>query len=268
MDKISDHNNTVTYTTEGKGFPIVLIHGFCEDSHMWDEFKIDLIEENFKVITIDLPGFGHSTPSDSPSIEGYAQAALKVIDQLKIEKCILIGHSMGGYTALAIAQLRPDLMAGMGLFHSHPFADSAEKKEARKKQIDFIERHGHQLYVKQLIPKLFPKRHAMSSPFDLDKLIHRAARFPQKGITDALIAMMNRPDRSDVLKTIKCPVAFIVGHEDTVIPSELSLKQLPLPNTASVHILENIGHMGMFESRRPLQLIVRQFVNFCLAMVK
>ncbi len=263
MKEFKSKNNTVAYTVEGRGFPIVLIHGFCEDSRMWDDFKVDLIEEKFKVIAIDLPGFGHSSVIEEPSIENYAKAVLEILDELNIDSCIVVGHSMGGYTALALADMRPDILQGLGLFHTHPYADSAEKKEARFKQIEFIGKYGHQLYVKQLIPKLFPKRHVLSSPFDLDKLIHRAARFPEQGITGALTAMANRQDRSQCLQEINCPVLFIIGQEDDIVPIELSLKQLPLPAISSVHILKDVGHMGMFESKRTTQLIVRRFIDFC-----
>ncbi len=264
MKQLKSEGNTIVYSVEGSGFPIVLVHGFCEDSRMWDDFKQDLIEEKFKVIAVDLPGFGLSSVIEEPSVEAYAKAVLKVIEVLKIDACILIGHSMGGYTALAAAAIKPEILAGLGLFHSHPYEDSKEKKSARLKQIDFIKKYGHQLYVKQLIPKLFPKRHVLSSPFDIDKLVHRAARFPEEGIIGGLKAMANRPDRSEVLKNIKCPVLFIVGEKDNAIPKELSQKQLALPAIAKVHVLENVGHMAMFECKRPTQLMVRRFVNFCL----
>ena len=264
MKQVKSKGKTIAYSVEGKGFPIVFIHGFCADSHMWDEFKQDLLEEKFKVIAIDLPGFGQSSVVSDPSINIYAEATIKVIEKLKIDSCILIGHSMGGYTALAVAEMRPELLLGLGLFHSHPFEDSMEKKSARIKQVGFIKKYGHQLYVKQLVPKLFPKRHVLSSPFDIDKLVHRAARFPEEGITGALKAMAIRPDRSTILKNIKCPVLFIVGEEDTVIPEELSQKQLALPAVAKVHVLEGVGHMAMIERKRPVQLMVRRFVDFCL----
>jgi len=82
MEKINHNDRVIAYKVEGKGYPIVLIHGFCEDSRMWDEFKLDLIEEQFKVITIDLPGFGLSSPSEKPSIEVYAKAVIKLVDVL------------------------------------------------------------------------------------------------------------------------------------------------------------------------------------------
>lgn len=257
----------MAYQVEGKGEPVVLLHGFCEDSRVWEDFKQDLLEEHFRVITIDLPGYGQSTPLASVSIAGYAEGVLAVLDQLKLSQVVLIGHSMGGYTALAIAEQRPELLRGLGLFHSHPYADAEDKKAARRKQIAFIDRQGHFLFVKQLVPKLFAQRYAKSHPFEVDKLIHRAVRYPVEGITGGLEAMANRPDRSAVLTTIQCPVLFIVGQEDAAVPEAFSTQQLALPQLASIHILPKVGHMGMLESTRSTQLMVRQFADFCVQHV-
>lgn len=264
MKTISFRDAKVAYQIEGKGFPVVLIHGFCSDNRIWEDFKQDLLEENYKVVTIDLPGFGASDVVQPVSIRYYAEAVLAVLDERKLGEVILIGHSMGGYTALAIAELAPERLKGVGLFHSQPYADSDEKKEGRAKQISFIRRQGHQLYVKQLIPKLFPAKYGLSYPFDLDKLIHRAARYQAEGIIAGLEAMANREDRAAVLSEISCPVLFIVGGEDTAVPPEASRKQLALPAVAEIHVLEKVGHMGMIEASRQTQLMVRQFVAFCL----
>ncbi len=264
MKTLSFRNAKVAYEVEGKGTPIVLLHGFCEAHQVWEDFKQDLLEENYRVVTIDLPGFGQSEVVRPASIQYYAEAVLAVLDEKKLKQVILVGHSMGGYTALALAELAPERLLGLGLFHSHPYADSAAKQEARKKQVDFIHRQGHQLYVKQLVPKLFPTKYGLSHPFDLDKLIHRAARYQADGIMAGLEAMANRPDRTEVLKQARVPVLFIVGEEDTAVHPEASRDQLSLPAVAQIHILENVGHMGMIEARRKTQLMVRQFVEFCL----
>lgn len=252
----------VAYNVEGKGFPVVLLHGFCEDSRMWEDFKVDLLEESYRVITVDFPGFGHSAPVPAPSIEYYARAVAHVLALRGVERTVVVGHSMGGYVALALAELVPERLAGLGMFHSHPYADTPDKREARMKQVDFVRRYGHALYVKQLFPKLFAPAFAQSNPFTVDKFIHRAARYPPEGIIGGLQAMAQRPDRSHVLAEFPHPVLFIVGAEDEAIPAEASQQQLALPAVSSIHWLPKVGHQGMVESKRATQLIVRQFVDF------
>ncbi|GJM31620.1 MAG: alpha/beta hydrolase [Saprospiraceae bacterium] len=257
-------NKTIAYTHQGKGTAVVFLHGFCADSSVWDEFKPDLLEENCQVICIDLPGSGKSEVIPALPIEGMAEAVHAVVQELHLEKFILIGHSMGGYVSLAYAAKHPERLLGLGMFHSQPYPDTPEKKETRKKSIEFIGRQGHILYVKQLIPDLFPPVFVRSNAFLIEKLTFRATRFPQAGIVNALQAMKDRPDQSEVLANIQVPVLFIIGGQDTAIPAEASMEQTHLPTIATIHILEKVGHMGQFEAKKATQGMVRHFVEFCL----
>ncbi len=263
MKSANYEGKTIAYDANGKGPAIVLLHGFGEDRTVWEEFQTDLLEENLRVVRIDLPGFGQSEVLPEVSIETMAEAVNAVVDQLQLDRFILIGHSMGGYVALAYGEKYGEKLAGLGLFHSHPYADSDKKKQDRRRSVNFINRQGHVIYLKQLFPNLFADHFARSNAFLVDKLIYRAAHFPSEGITGALNAMMNRPDRSEVLSAIACPVLFIIGKEDSVIAPEKSIEPTHLPAQASIHILEKVGHMGMFEAPKKTQRIVRQFAYFC-----
>lgn len=252
----------IAYTSEGRGEPVVLVHGFCEDSYVWDEFRHDLLEEQYRVIRIDLPGFGQSIAGPR-TVEGYAQAVEAVLQHLNLGRVTFVGHSLGGYVGLALAELFPDRLRGLGLFHSHPYADSGDKRANREKSIDFIERQGHWLFVKQLMPNLFSERYAASHPFLIDKLTFRASRAPGQGIINALRAMADRPDRSEVLRSFPRPVLFLVGLQDKAVPPAALDEQLALPAIADIHVFESVAHMGMFEATRPCQLALRRFIDFC-----
>ena len=264
MKKITFQDKAIAYDTVGKGAAVLLIHGFCEDSRMWEDFSQDLVEEKYKVITIDLPGFGQSDVWSDVSIADMAEAVHAVLQELKQEKVILIGHSMGGYVGLAFAEKHSEMLAGLGLFHSHPYADSDDKKEGRQKGIGFIRRQGSALYVKQLIPALFAPDFVNSNAFLIEKLTFRASKYDAEGIIAALQAMKDRPDRSAVLSSISCPVLFIVGKKDQAVPVDKSIEQTHLPAISSIHIMEKVGHMGMFEATKHTQLFVRKFIAFCL----
>lgn len=263
MKHIDYQGHRIGYHTKGKGPAVVFLHGFCEDSRIWEDFKLDLIEEKYRVIVIDLPGFGQSDVIENISIAEMADAVFAVLDSLKLSEVVLIGHSMGGYVSLAFAEKYPDRLLGLGMFHSQAMDDSDEKKANRQKSIDFIRRQGSALYVKQTIPGLFAPNYINSNTFLIEKLSFRASQYAAEGITAALAAMKNRPDRSEVLQQINCPVLFIIGKLDGAIPWENSMAQTHLPAKADIHILEKVGHMGMFEASRQTQSIVRQFVQFC-----
>lgn len=264
MKYLDYQNGQLAYSSKGRGKIVVFLHGFCEDSSVWDEFKKDLVEEKYRVVCVDLPGFGQSDPIVPFSISDMADAVAELLEHLSISECTLIGHSMGGYVGLAFAKKYPHLLNGLGLFHSHPYADPPEKKEGRQKGIDFIERQGHVLYVKQLIPKLFAPKFVNSNAFLVDKLIYKASKYQASGIINGLVAMKDRPDQSSVLQNIEVPVLFIIGELDEAIPSEFSMEQTHLADEASIHNLEKVAHMGMFEARKQTQLIIRKFVAHCL----
>lgn len=265
MSFITINDRKIAYQLAGKGETVVLLHGFCEDRMIWTDIEEELHRYNFRTLSIDLPGFGNSDllPQVSTRIEDYATAVLSVLQHLKLANYYLLGHSMGGYVALAIAEIYPELVRGLGLIHSHPYQDSDEKKSDRQKQIQFIEKHGHLLYIKQLIPKFFTARFSSSNPFTLDTLIHSASGINQRAITDALTAMISRNDRSAVLQNISVPVLFIIGKEDVTIPSHASLSQILLPEICSIYLLDKVAHMAMFEAPRQTQLIIRNYLVYC-----
>lgn len=267
MKKLTFQDTAIAYDTVGKGAAVVLLHGFCEDSRMWEDFSQDLVEEKYRVITIDLPGFGQSAVWPDVRIADMAEAVDAVLKELKQDKVIMIGHSMGGYVSLAYAEKYPEKLIGLGLFHSHPYADSEDKKEGRQKGIGFIKRQGSALYVKQLIPALFAPDFVNSNAFLIEKLTFRASKYPAEGIIAGLQAMKNRPDRSAVLSSIACPVLFIIGKKDQAVPAKESMEQTHLPGISTIHIMEKVGHMGMFEATKHTQLYVRKFIAFCLDRV-
>ncbi|RMG85516.1 MAG: alpha/beta hydrolase [Bacteroidetes bacterium] len=238
---------------------LIFIHGFCEDSRMWDDFATAFRAPNVRV---DLPGFGGSEVPDVHTIEYMAEAVGAILDHLRIEKCLVVGHSMGGYVSLELARHHPEKMAGLCLFHSHPFADDSDKKQSRDKGIEFIRNHGHVLYVRQLIPKLFAFDFNKGYPFAVNKLIYNATQLAPEGIIAALEAMRDRPDRADVLRNLPCPVQFIIGKKDAAVPYETSLRQTLLPDLSDIRIFADIGHMGMFEATARTTLALDQFRDF------
>lgn len=262
MQFIEYQGNKITYYLNGnKKKPIVFLHGFCEDSTVWDEF-IEPFEEYY-IIRIDLPGSGGSDPVAQMSIADMAASVEAVLDHLKVGKFFLVGHSMGGYIALEVAKKHADQIMGLCMFHSQPYADSEERRQGRAKSIEFIEKNGHELYVKQLLPALFAPGFAASHTYLVDMMILRASKFPREGIIGSIRAMANRPDNSQVLKDAPYPVLFIIGELDGVIPLEVSIDQTHLPAVADIHILPKVGHMGMFRAKRETQNILRRFLEFC-----
>lgn len=263
MERIAYKGKNIAYKVSGQGIPLVLLHGFCGDSRIWEGFE-PLIND-CKVIQIDLPGFGQSDLAEKQSIDQIAESVTFVLDHLAIEKCILLGHSMGGYVSLAFAKKYEHRLLGLGLFHSHPYGDNEAEIKNRNKSIQFIERNSHLVYIKQLIPKLFSHNYALDHNFLVNKLIHQSIAYTPKAIVETLKAMRDRSDQSKTLSNLSCPVLFIIGKKDNVIPTEKSLEQTYLPSVSSIQILPKVGHMGMYESPKKIAKTINSFVEFCNA---
>ena len=261
MQFVNFRGKKIAYRVQGKGQTLILLHGLCEDSTIWDEFIRNL--SDFTIIRPDLSGFGESDILPEHSIVVMADSVKAILDDLKVTQCVMVGHSMGGYVTMAFAKKYPTILRGLGLFHSHPFADSEEKKEERLKGIEFVKRNGHIIYVKQLIPKLFAELFATSNEFLINSLIHKATQYPPETIIGALEAMRNRPDYSDVLKRFQHPALIIIGKQDKTVPYAISMKMLPLATTSEILILPKVAHMGIFTARDRIVKTIRNFMELC-----
>ncbi|MEP7164596.1 MAG: alpha/beta hydrolase [Ferruginibacter sp.] len=267
-------NTTLHYKTTGTGLPIVLLHGFAEDSTIWDN-QVEYLKNNYKLIIPDLPGSGGSpmlnTPqsleellgvrSDKPiGMEDYAACIKQVLETEKIDRCIMIGHSMGGYITLAFAEKYPGSLICLGLFHSSAYADDDTKVETRKKAISFIEANGTVAFLKTSIPGLFYDQ-GNSEP--ADALISKGKSFLPKALVQYYKAMIMRPDRTPILKNARFPVLMIMGEQDKAVPFKHSLEQSYMPFRSYIHILRESAHMGMLEEPGRSNEIL---ANFLLAL--
>ena len=134
-------NKKIMYRVTGSGKPVMLVHGFGEDGEIWNN-QVQFLKEKVKLIIPDLPGSGQSEMIEDMSMEGMAEVLHSIIHEEEIERCTVIGHSMGGYILLALAEKYWNHLDAFGLFHSSAYADSEEKKTVRKKGIAFIHEHG------------------------------------------------------------------------------------------------------------------------------
>jgi pimeloyl-ACP methyl ester carboxylesterase len=255
------HNNkNLHYHTQGDGMPVMLIHGLAEDHSIWDETASDL-SSKYRLILPDLPGSGFSELTAVLSIESMAEACKAILDKEDCGPCAVIGHSMGGYVALALAEKYPDSISALGLFHSSAFADDEEKIASRKKNISFILSHGTSAFMQQATPTLFSSKSKEERPEMINYLINKYSDFNAESLVAYQQAMIKRPDRSAVLEEIVKPVLFIIGKEDKAIPYQLSMRQSHLPAIAFIHVLEHSGHMGMMEEFEESLEILEKFLE-------
>ena len=258
MPSISYQNKSVYYDDRGNGLPVIFLHGFGENRHMWDDVLPYF--RDCRTVTIDLPGSGESETA-TYSMARMAKAVRAVLRRSDIKKCVLVGHSMGGYVTLAFANLYPELLWGYCLFHSHPYADTEAAKANRNKGMEFVRTHGVRPFFRGLLPKLFPANYLPLVQETIEKLVDAAANMSPEAVVNQLRAMRDRPDRTDVLRSANVPVCFIIGKLDAAVPLENSLNQTFLPDRADIHFFEDLGHMGMFTAPDRTLAALQRFVK-------
>ena len=256
-------NSTISYNIEGKGKTVVLIHGYGENSKIFDA-QINYLKNHCQVIVPDLPGSGNSTFSNvvhTVTVQDYAQCIEALLLHEKIATCTLLGHSMGGYITLAFAKAFPQYLTSFGLLHSTAFADSEEKKQNRLRSIEIIEQYGGYAFFKTTIPNLFGTKFKATSNEVVENLIEASKQFTKEALRQYTIAMMNRPDATDVLKDQQLPVLFILGTEDIAAPLNDVLQQTYLPQCSYIHVLKEVGHMGMLEATKEMNEYLLEFIS-------
>jgi pimeloyl-ACP methyl ester carboxylesterase len=249
--------NGIYYKVEGNGFPVVLLHGFCETHEIWKDFAPPLASQ-FTVISIDLPGFGKSALLPSFfTLTDVAKSINKLLEALHINSCVLIGHSLGGYVSLAMVENQPERFKGFGLFHSTAYADTDEKKISRNKVIEFVEANGVEPFIKSFVPPLFYNQQNPSIPW----AVSIGLQTKPETLIAYTAAMRDRPDRTSVLKTFKRPILFIAGEKDTVVSEAAIKSQAEIASTPYVFVIRAVGHMGMVEHGQATLQSVITFVE-------
>jgi len=251
----------INYSDSGNGSAIILLHGYLESSGVWNGFEKNLVS-GFRVISVDLPGHGLSDMfSECHTMEFMAEIIKKLIDSLGIEKVFLTGHSLGGYVTLAFLELFPETLSGYCLFHSHPFPDTPETVEKRKKEIALVAEGKKDLMYPDNITRMFAASNLelCSEAYQRSKVI--ASRIPENGIISVLNGMMIRPSRLSVMEEGRVPCLWILGALDSYIQYDMIISKVKLPANARVEILKNSGHIGFIEETEKALIVIKKFMS-------
>jgi pimeloyl-ACP methyl ester carboxylesterase len=248
----------IFYSDEGWGSPVVLLHGFLENSTMWDSLLPHLILSN-RVICIDLLGHGQTgCIGYVHTMEAMADAVKAVIDVLKITTFKLIGHSMGGYVALALADKYPKLIDGLCLMNSTALEDNAERKINRDRAIEAVKKN-HKTFIGLSITNLFAPDNRLSLAKAIELVKNEALKTPVQGIVAALEGMKIRPNREHILKSQTFKIMMIIGRKDPVLEYDTLIKQT---QNTTVEVVEfPDGHMSHIENTYEFTYKILHFIE-------
>lgn len=251
---------------------VVLLHGYLESLLVWDEFIKTLLNKAersergaeataetsvpvekmtshpLRIITLDLPGHGISVVNgEVHTMEYLADTVADGIRALGVEHCTVVGHSMGGYVALALCERHPELLDGLVLLSSTPNADTPEKQENRRREIELV-RSGRKELLARVAPGAgFAEENRNRMRDEIEDLTEQVFVTEDEGIVALLNGMIARKDRNELLRTTEVPMLFILGRKDGYIPAEAAERMVAEHPEAQVVWLEHSGHMGFLE---------------------
>ncbi|MDR0712795.1 MAG: alpha/beta hydrolase [Bacteroidales bacterium] len=261
--KIPFKTSQIRFADEGKGEVLVLLHGYLETLEIWNDFCRYFIPR-YRVVRMDLPGHGQSgTVAEIHSMSLMAEAVDTVLQHLNIPSCVLVGHSMGGYVALAFLENYSERLKGICLFHSSPLADSEEKKASRNKEIRLVNEGKLSLICHFSIPNGFAADSLEQSSDQVNRAIFLAKTSPPEGVIAVLKGIRDRRDRQELLKNNRLPLLFLLGKKDFYIDfNQLSTLAESFPH-CDVVALENAGHSGYFEEPETSANALLTFLKKC-----
>lgn len=256
MKQILFKNTTISYTDVGKGTAIVLLHGFLENKKMWNHFIPELTQKN-RVISIDLLGHGTTECLGYVhTMEDNADVVHAVLSELRIRKAVFVGHSMGGYVALAFAELYPDTVKGLVLLNSTARADSEERKKNRERAIKAV-KQSFVNFISLSIGNLFSENNREKLATTIENVKKEALQTPLQGIVASLEGMKIRQDREVLLHLTPFPKLLILGEKDPVLNYDETKEQIE--NTAVQLITFPDGHMSHIENQDELLAVLLSF---------
>lgn len=242
----------------GHGKTVVFIHGFMENLKIWNDF-VKLYSKTHQILTIDLPGHGKSKNFREVNfMEDFAEDIIEVLNHHAITKATFIGHSMGGYTALALAEMYPQYIDKLVLVNSTTLPDSTEKKAQRLKMIPTVQRN-FSLVVTLSVPMLFSEELKPLLKNEIEHLKNIALETSIEGVEAALKGLKERPNRTSVLYDATFPILIINGTKDQTI--EMELFQTVIPNQDNISVANlDCGHVAFIERKDDFIQLLTDFI--------
>lgn len=248
----------INYQTTGDGTPLVFLHGFLENATMWNTVTPHFTDTH-RCITIDLLGHGKTgCLGYIHTMEDMAIAIKYVLEYLEIHKATIIGHSMGGYVALAMADLSPDHIDGLVLLNSTSFPDNKERKQNRSRAIQIVKKNPS-AFTNMAIENLFAEENRSKFPKEIKTIKDQASKTPLQGIISALEGMKIREDRRTILTNFKKPKILIAGKQDPILPYDLTRQEANECKTDLVSL--DGGHMSYIENTAEFLKTIFQFLK-------
>lgn len=251
-------NTSVNFTSKGTGKTVVLLHGFLENSSMWDLISEEL-SKKYRIVCIDLLGHGVTENHGYiHTMQDQAEMIIAVLKHLRLRKYVLVGHSMGGYIALEIAKLLPKNIKGVCLMNSTALPDTKEKKTNRDRAIAAV-KQNHKTFIRIAIPMLFSEENRTVFTSEIKAITNEALNMSAQGIIAALEGMKVRKNNTSIYKNAVFPILMLIGKQDPALDYNSLIAQTKNTNVQVVEFPD--GHMSHVENKDALIASLAAFMK-------
>lgn len=244
------------------GMPVVLLHGFPFNRHIWDPQQEPLAQAGYRVILPDLRGHGRSPSTPEPAtMDAMAADVFRLLDRMQAAHVALVGHSMGGYVALAMVAKQPDRFAGLVLTNTRAEADDEDGRAARDATVADVRERGVDVLADRMLEKLVSAATRNAQPELVARLDAMIRQTPPEGAVNALLGMRDRPDRRDLLARIRMPTLVVAGADDPITPPDDARRMADAIPDARLEVVSDTAHMTMVEAPDRFTEILRGFLD-------
>ena len=250
----------IGYDDIGAGTPVLFAHAFPLNRTMWAP-QVSALVERCRCVAADLRGFGDSSVMPPYSMEQYADDLAHLLDQLHIERVVLVGCSMGGYVSFAFWRRHRKRVRALVLADTRPGADSEETLSRRRQLIQLARTEGAIAVANAQIPSLVGKTTREKQPDTFDAVHRLVAQAPVEGIVGALEAMMLRPDSTPTLSTIDVPTLVVVGEEDVLTPQKEARAMAERIPGSRLEVIAQSGHLTNMERPAAFNHLLTEFLG-------
>jgi 3-oxoadipate enol-lactonase len=239
---------------------IVLVHAFPVGMRMWEPVAVP---DGWRALAPALPGFDgvDAPPAGSTSLDDYARAVLAFMDELRIDRAVLGGLSMGGYVSFALWRLARPRWRGLVLADTRAGADSEQARAGRQKLLDLVNAHGSRAVAEEMLPKLLGETTRTRRPQLVDRVRGLIERQPGEGIAAAIVRLRDRPDATPLLGEIRVPTLVVVGDEDGVTPPSESEQMHGRLEDAQLARIPEAGHLSCMENPAAFNAALARFLT-------
>jgi len=241
----------LAHDVTGQGPVLVLLHAFPFARSFWDD-NLAALAANHRVVRVELAG--------ARSIAQWADDVVEVLDGLGVPLAAVLGLSMGGYVALAIAAKNAVRLSALILCDTRAGADADAGKKARDEQIAKIAAGG----LAELLDAMPGKLLSASADDALKRRTRGLEVEDAAHVSAALVALRDRPDRTSALASIRVPTLVLVGADDGVTPRAESEIMVARIAGAELAVIEGAGHLANLQAPRAFEAAVLSFLDRAL----